>query len=754
MCLPVRLHQKALVQPYPSQIGTHLHLPLSSSLLQQPSSSLDPHEYEGDADPDLTDWNSLSCSLSPIPESDNDKAGPSTPTTSRESSFELANLIYCCNQTPATQIDHLLQIWAITLSEMESPPYADHNDLYATIDATTLGSVPWESFLVSYNNSWALLLNQLSNPDFAQEIDFAPKCVMDHYGKHRYQDFMSGNWAWQQADLIAEDPLMHDSMFCPAILGSDKTTVSVATGQNEYYLLYLSNRLIHNNLFHGSLNYILQLLYSNGHYRRTIFRLGPYIGDYPEQVLLACIIQRWCAKCTGHQNNLDGEATQHSHVHTMACFEAMSPKELWDNYGIVDGIIPFTHGFPCTDIHELLSPDLLHQVIKGTFKDHLVTWVKEYIVQENDKKDATQILADIDRRYTISGHVPSQMMHTVATFMEFCYLVQCSVLDEDDLVVLDNTIERYHREQEIFHDVGIQPDGFSLPWQHSINFGAPNGLCSSITESKHIKAIKKPWRCSSQFNTLPQMLQINERLDKLHAAHVNFQVCGMLNGSMFGTMDLDISTLPDEDDNGGEVDTFHGDILGEQIASRQDLDIDTDVSIHNCPKYHGKIYTYTSAIATYYTSSDLSGISGMHCEHIQSTHSWWNRPPHYDCMFAEADKDLASFWGLHVARILLFFSIQHEDILYPYALVTWFSEMDNQPCEEMGMWIVKPDLDHRGGRLMSVIHLDSILRRVHLIGVSGTSSLPVELKHIDSLDAFQYFYVNKYADHHSYKIAF
>ena len=36
--------------------------------------------------------------------------------------------------------------------------------------------------------------------------------------------------------------------FCPVILGSDKTTVSVATGQTEYYLLYLSIGLIHNNV--------------------------------------------------------------------------------------------------------------------------------------------------------------------------------------------------------------------------------------------------------------------------------------------------------------------------------------------------------------------------------------------------------------------------------------------------------------------------------------------------------------------------
>jgi hypothetical protein len=55
--------------------------------------------------------------------------------------------------------------------------------------------------------------------------------------------------------------------------------------------------------------------------------------------------------------------------------------------------------FPRANIHELLSPDLLHQIIKGTFKDHLVDWVGEYLEIVHGEKGAKKILADIDRRY-------------------------------------------------------------------------------------------------------------------------------------------------------------------------------------------------------------------------------------------------------------------------------------------------------------------------------------------------------------------
>lgn len=57
---------------------------------------------------------------------------------------------------------------------------------------------------------------------------------------------------------------------------------------------------------------------------------------------------------------------------------------------------PFTNDFPWADIHKLLLPNLLHQLIKGTFKDHLVTWVKEYLVQTHGQAHANEILDDID----------------------------------------------------------------------------------------------------------------------------------------------------------------------------------------------------------------------------------------------------------------------------------------------------------------------------------------------------------------------
>ena len=163
--------------------------------------------------------------------------------------------------------------------------------------------------------------------------------------------------------------------------------------------------------------------------------------------------------------------------------------------------------------------------------------------------------------------------------MEFCYLIRRSVIDEDDLVDIDTAIANFHHHHVAFDRV--RPDGYSLPCQHSLKhyrfliqeFGAPNGLCSSITESKHIKAIKEPWRCSSRFEALAQMLVTNQRLDKLAAARVDFQARGMLKTPLFGEANVPqaapLTNLDDDDDDDDDEGALDEDVLGEVVLSKK-----------------------------------------------------------------------------------------------------------------------------------------------------------------------------------------
>ena len=49
---------------------------------------------------------------------------------------------------------------------------------------------------------------------------------------------------WQ--DEISKDTSTHGSIFVPIYISSDKTTVSVATGQNDFHPVYMSVGNVHN----------------------------------------------------------------------------------------------------------------------------------------------------------------------------------------------------------------------------------------------------------------------------------------------------------------------------------------------------------------------------------------------------------------------------------------------------------------------------------------------------------------------------
>jgi len=142
------------------------------------------------------------------------------------------------------------------------------------------------------------------------------------------------------------------------------------------------------------------------------------------------------------------------------------------------------------------------------------------------------------------------MVRALSAFLDFCYLVRRSVLNEATLDAINAAIDRFHQERTVFITSGVHAH-LSLPRQHAMVhycelielFGAPNGFCSSITESKHIRAVKEPWRRSNRFNALGQMLVTNQRLDKLAAARRWFTERGMLDG-VSQSVDLGRSNNP------------------------------------------------------------------------------------------------------------------------------------------------------------------------------------------------------------------
>lgn len=165
---------------------------------------------------------------------------------------------------------------------------------------------------------------------------------------------------------------------------------------------------------------------------------------------------------------------------------------------------------------------------------------------------------------------------------------------------MEAALDRYFRLRDIFIDTGVR-EAFSLPRQHALlhwvrmikQFGSPNGVCTSIAESKHIRAVKRPWRASNRNNPLVQILRTNTRLSKLAAARAEFGRRGILRGDIVSYAQRKVRTCfmssvlspshmvsqvglaPLEDDEDDGADTLEG-----LIAAREDVD--------DAPGYHAE----------------------------------------------------------------------------------------------------------------------------------------------------------------------
>lgn len=139
----------------------------------------------------------------------------------------------------------------------------------------------------------------------------------------------------------------------------------------------------------------------------------------------------------------------------------------------------------------------------------------------------------------LQDHLPGDVLRTFSSFLDFYYTARRDVITADDLDKLENAISWFHSFRTVFAPIrGAK--GFSLPRQHSMVhyssliqlFADPNGLCSSITKSKHCHIVKETWRRSNRNDAIFQMLKMNQRFDQLNAARVAFTKCGMLDRTL------------------------------------------------------------------------------------------------------------------------------------------------------------------------------------------------------------------------------
>jgi hypothetical protein len=171
-----------------------------------------------------------------------------------------------------------------------------------------------------------------------------------------------------------------------------------------------------------------------------------------------------------------------------------------------------------------------------------------------------------------------------------------------------------------------------------------------------------------------------------------------------------------------------------------------------------KISVFHSATATFCAPSNPSGAGGLYHETIRCAPKWLSGDiiaPRRDCVILNIGSEEPGAWGVDVARVHLLFSFKVGDDTFSCALIHHFCKSFDEPDPDNGMWIVEPDYDRDGYCIMSVVHIDSIIRAAHLLPIFGSNSaVPREINFSHSLDVFTAFYVNKYIDYHAFETLF
>ncbi|KAJ6613995.1 hypothetical protein B0H10DRAFT_2165190 [Mycena sp. CBHHK59/15] len=837
----------------------------------------------------------------PLASLDGRAPGSWAPFESR-TAFDFAHFHFVQVQSSASVINTSLDLWAAPiLKYRDNIPWKNAGGLYSMIDTIQHGDAPWKVHTIRYQGPWpagvppkwmtktyelctrdacTVLHNQLATADFKDQFSYSSYRQFNVEGKCVGSNLMSGDWAWKQADTIARLEGTRGSMFIPVIAGSDKTTVSVATGHQEYHPVYTSPgnlmgaaRRAHGRsvlpvaflpipkmtkrqqktatfqrfvqqMYHACLMRVFEPLKAgmttpevvqcpDGHFCCVVYGLGPYIA---EQVWLACVVVELDGRdvemlphppCDARPDNLDAPGTHLcTHQKTDFLITCFDPVTLWDDFGIRSDVVPFMRDFSHVDIYELLSLDLLHQIIKGTFKDHLVEWVNQYLHEQHGEARTLESIADIDHQISAVPSFPglrrfpdgrdfnqwtgddSKALMKVQLSLISSNTCSCSQRSTSQPLLGTSppqwsnashpfwtfatwSLVRFYTHHNIFIATGVRVT-ISLPQQHSmvhylpsiILFGSPKRLCSSITESKHIKL---------RYKALIQMLRIITRLDRLAALRSIFTGQGMMQGttSSYAAMTLH-GELPhppepaednnDDNDDGGDAPgpkslssiqlacmpqwAFPKTVTELAIHINQprflellrrflydqlnpDSDIpSTDVPLDSCPLFNGQISVFHSAIARFYALSDLCGAGGIGTD----THpNWFGQYPQYDTVFIVTDANLHGMRGMVIGRTLLFFSFTHWDVRYSCALVHWLSPVGHAPNDDTGMWVVTPEFERNSRHALSIVHLNCIARAAHLLPVFGSAFLDKDFYFSYSLDSFRAFYVNCLADHHSHE---
>lgn len=288
----------------------------------------------------------------------------------------------------------------------------------------------------------------------------------------------------------------------------------------------------------------VEITCADGYLRRVWPILAAYIADHPEQCLVSCCQENRCPQCKVDADQR-GDPIDRERKEVLDILDILRdhnqnlrPYE-FETLGLRAVHEPFWGDLPHCDIFSCFTPDILHQLHKGVFKEHLVKWCSEAATGGADEIDRRfmRIPSHLGLRHfkkgvsTISqwtgneykqmekvfvaiaaGSGNANVTQAAQAALDFIYLSRLQLHTTSTLGKMKAAFDQFHENKHVFTELEIR-ENFDIPKIHSMQhyisrivaLGTAEGFSTEAPERLHIEYAKEGYRASNRRDHIAQM---------------------------------------------------------------------------------------------------------------------------------------------------------------------------------------------------------------------------------------------------------